>query len=73
MRARVKNKQNDKAEAAVDALASGAELTALDERVKRMVRWTTLETTGRAPAARYQHACWTRGEREMWVSPRKLR
>lgn len=68
MRARVKNKQNDKAEAAVDALASGAELTALDERVKRMVRWTTLETTGRAPAARYQHACWTRGEREMWVA-----
>jgi acyl-CoA-binding protein len=68
MKVKLKNAQNAKAEAATDALASGAEPSALDRSAKALTTWTTAEVTGTKPAPRYQHCAWVVDGREMWIS-----
>lgn len=68
MKVKLKNAQNAKAEAATDALASGAEPSALDRSAKALTTWTAAEVTGTKPAPRYQHCAWVVDGREMWIS-----
>ena len=65
---KLKNAQNAKAEAATDALASGAEPSALDRSAEALTTWTSAEVTGTTPAPRYQHCAWVVDGREMWIS-----
>ena len=63
MKARLKARQNAPAEAAVDALASGAVASALDA-VAPMLTWRAVATRGTPPAPRFHHCAWVVDGRE---------